>query len=146
MNSKFYVSLEAARMLKEKGYNEECDYCFYYDDYNDKWDFDYPHNLFDDEPMHYNNETIDDEMYSMPTKAEAIDWLDSKGIVVELSYDDQAHMDNARWEYFIYTHDKDGWVEAMVCSWTESNYYKTRLEAEEAAIIKACELLKGKEE
>ena len=51
MNAKHYVSLEAAKMLKEKGYNEDYDYCFYYDDYNDKWDFDLPYNLFDDEPI-----------------------------------------------------------------------------------------------
>lgn len=87
MDNKFYVSLEVAKMLKEKGYNEECDYCFYYDDYDDKWDFDYPHNLFDDEPMHYNNETIDDEMYSMPSLLEAMDWLEVRGIRISIKYD-----------------------------------------------------------
>lgn len=133
MGSKFYVSLEAARLLKEKGYNEECDYCFYYDDYNDKWDFDYPHNLFDDEPMHYNNETIDDEMYSMPTKSEAIDWLESKGIVVELSV---TH-DLCHWVFSIYM--KDGEILDYVDFDFDS--FTTRLEAEEASIIKACELL-----
>lgn len=128
MNDKFYVSLEAARLLKEKGYNEECDYCFYYDDYNDKWDFDYPHNLFDDEPMHYNNETIDDEMYSMPTKAEAIDWLESKGIYISIYYKIDRYHYNV--EY------KNEHFRIEVCGSRE-----TRLEAEEAAIIKALELL-----
>ena len=128
MDSKFYVSFEAARLLKEKGYNEETDY------------------IIDEDNCMMNshyilNEDLSECVCSCPTKVEAIDWLESKGIVVELSYDDQAHMDNARWEYFIYTHDKDGWAEAMVCSWHESNYYKTRLKAEEAAIIKALELL-----
>jgi hypothetical protein len=127
MNSKFYVSLEAARLLKEKGYDETRDFltpvymengCLYWS----------------------NHEDLSDKIPAI-TKAEAIDWLESKGIVVELSYDDQGHMDNARWEYFIHTHDKDGWVEGMVRSWVEDNYYKTRLEAEEAAIIKALELL-----
>lgn len=138
MDSKFYVSLEAARLLKEKGYNEECDYCFYYDDYNDKWDFDYPHNLFDDEPMHYNNETIDDEMYSMPTKAEAIDWLDSKGIVIIVDEYYIMHEEDdyytSCWGYYIRKDDEG------VCR-DNSSEYKTRLEAEEAAIIKALELL-----
>lgn len=132
MNSKFYVSLEAARLLKEKGYNEETDY------------------VIDDEVKELmrswrTNEAIPEEFadyfFSCPTKAEAIDWMESKGIVIELSYDDQGHMDNARWQYFIYTHDEDGWVEGIVRSWMEGNYFKTRLETEEAAIIKALELL-----
>lgn len=126
MNSKFYVSLEAARLLKEKGYDGDAEYA-----YHENGNF-----------SHWGRNVNDiDYLYAAPTKAEAIDWLESKGIVIELSYDDQAHMDNARWQYFIYTHDEDGWVEAMVCSWIESNYYKTRLEAEDAAIIKALELL-----
>jgi hypothetical protein len=131
MDNKFYVSLEAARLLKKKGYNEECDYCFYYDDYNDKWDFDYPHNLFDDEPMHYNNETIDDEMYSMPTKAEAIDWLDSKEVIIEVLQDYRGI-----WFYVIKISETESYV-----SESYDNYFSTRLEAEEAAIIKALELL-----
>lgn len=145
MDSKFYVSLEAARLLKEKGYNEQCDYCFYYDDYHDKWDFDYPHNLFDDEPMHYNNETIDDEMYSMPTKAEAIDWLESKGIVISVVYDNLGIIGKKHYRSIINTIDKDG-SESGSPIYLPSydgdiRHYPTRLEAEEAAIIKALELL-----
>jgi hypothetical protein len=128
MDSKFYVSLEAARLLKEKGYNEETDY------------------IIDEDNCMMNsryvlNKDLAGYVYSCPSKAEAIDWLESKGIVIELSYDDQGHMDNARWQYFIYTNDEDGWVEGVVCSWMEGNYFKTRLEAEEAVIVKALELL-----
>lgn len=128
MDSKFYVSYEAARLLKEKGYNEECKYIIY----DDGEMFDY---------QYLKNQDLPKWKYSCPTKSEAIDWLESKGIIVELSYDDQAHMDNARWNYFIYTHDNDGCVEALVCSWYENDFYPTRLEAEDAAIIKALELL-----
>jgi hypothetical protein len=131
MDRRFYVSIEAARLLKEKGYNEQCEYCFYYDDYHNKWDIDSPYNLFDDDPMYYNNETIDDEMYSMPTKAEVIDWLEGKGMLVwaEPTCEDI-------WMWFIISplHFEDN---------TETNNisYPTRLEAEEAAIIKALRLL-----
>jgi hypothetical protein len=128
MNSKYYVSLEAARLLKEKGYNEATDYIIDED------------NCMMDSRFLLNGE-LPEYICSCPTKSEAIDWLESKGIVVELSYEDKGHKDNERWEYFIYFHDKDGWVDAMVCSWAEDNYYKTRLETEEAAIIKALELL-----
>lgn len=136
MNSKFYVSLEAARLLKEKGYNEVVE--SYYDtlgEINDVRSI-FQNSVADNSFLHRFG-----DYYAAPTKSEAIDWLERKGIVIELNYDDHSHMDNARWEYFIYTHDKDGWLEAMVCSRTKNNYYKTRLEAEEAAIIKALELL-----
>lgn len=136
MNSKFYVTLEAARLLKEKGYDKEC-IAYYQNDELHPYAFSRYELSINDKnaaPPYMNQ-------YSAPTKAEAIDWLESKGIVVELIYYDQGHIDNSRWEYFIYTHDNDGLVEAIVCSWHESNYYHTRLEAEEAAIIKACELL-----
>lgn len=102
MDNKFYVSYEAARLLKEKGYNE----C------------------------------------SCPTKAEAIDWLESKGIVVELRYDyDELQKDDSEWVYYIYQHDNEGRLNETVSSWGMGMFYDTRLEAEEAAIIKACELL-----
>lgn len=136
MNNKFYVSLEAARLLKEKGYNEQCDYCFYYDDYHDKWDFDSPYNLFDDAQMYYNNETIDDEMYSMPTKAEAIDWLESKRMRINIIYD----WIECKW-YFTIINGSPTVKSITELEVSDSVFYKTRLEAEEAAIIKALELL-----
>lgn len=133
MNNKFYVSYEAAKLLKEKGYNEQCDYCFYYDDYHDKWDFDSPYNLFDDDPMYYNNETIDDEMYSMPTKTEVIDWLESKGMLIEISID----IDECAWIFNIV--DKEKFI--TIGHPKDGEFFTDRLEAQEAAIIKACELL-----
>jgi hypothetical protein len=129
MDSKFYVSLEAAKLLKEKGYRQT--YHAYYFGNSNLRKGGYRGDSWYDSP----------DFYPAPTKAEVIDWLESKGIIVELSYDDQAYMDNARWNYFIYTHDNDGWVEALVCSWYENDFYQTRLEAEEDAIIKALTLL-----
>ena len=131
MDNKFHVSLEAARLLKEKGYNN---YSIVYD-CSVEGDI-----LLNQRPI-YGEWAGDKDVYPCPTKAEAIDWLESKGVVVELSYDDKGNLDKALWEYFVYTHDKNRWVDVVVCSWEEYNYYKTRLEAEEAAIIKALELL-----
>ena len=123
MNSKFYVSLEAARLLKEKGYNEETDY------------------VIDGEVKELmrswrTNEAIPEEFadyfFSCPTKAEAIDWLDTKEIVVEIS-----SVRNRKWRFSIY---KNGWFQ--IDSWIHDRLdFPTRLEAEEAAIIKALELL-----
>lgn len=136
MDKKFYVSLEAARLLKEKGYNEQCDYFFYYDDYHDKWDFDSPYNLFDDDPMYYNNETIDDEMYSMPTKTKVVDWLESKCIYIELMFNFEPSIidHEVLWCYVVYN-------KIERCGYKENYIFPSRLEAEEAAIIKALKLL-----
>ena len=92
MNRKFYVSLKAEKLLKEKG-------C-----------------------------PIDGRI----TKAEAIDWLESKGmciVVVRRTIDNEVG-----WRYVIYNQTE------IILG------FSTRLEAEEAAIIKALELLNRKEE
>ena len=99
MNSKFYVSLEAEELLKEKGY-----------------------------PFVWGYDSIHPRKV---TKAEAIDWLEENGMLVwaEPTYEDI-------WMWFIISplHFEDN---------TETNNisYPTRLEAEDAAIIKALELL-----
>ena len=126
MNSKFYVSLEAARLLKEKGYDEE-----YINHYDENGEIIIPY---------YEHEY--DKLYPAPTKAEAIDWLESKGIVVELRYEnDELQKDDSEWEYYIYQYDNEGRLDETVSSWGMGMFYDARLEAEEAAIIKACELL-----
>lgn len=117
MNSKFYVSLEAARLLKEKGYNEECNYII-----NDDGD------IFEDK--YRINQDLSEWKWSCPTKAEAIDWLESKGIVVEVLY-----------LYFADTYFYGIFNKKTRDDITSSEEFQTRLEAEEAAIIKACELL-----
>jgi hypothetical protein len=112
MNNKFYITLEAARLLKEKGYDRECDYHI--------------------EEVVYGNMTKEqaeklETKFPCPTKAEAIDWLESKGIIVEIQY----YQESSTWSYAIY----------CICYISSDEEFPTRLEAEEAAIIKACELL-----
>lgn len=119
MDSKFCVSLEAARLLKEKGYNEECKYIIYDDG-----------EMFDSQYL--KNQYLPEWKWSCPTKAEAIDWLDTKEIVIEIS-----SVRNRKWRFSIY---KNGWFQ--IDSWIHDRLdFSTRLEAEEAAIIKALELL-----
>lgn len=123
MNSKFYVSLEAARLLKEKGYNEETDY------------------VIDDEVRELmrswrTNEAIPEEFadyfFSCPTKAEAIDWLDSKEVYIQIVGVGSGA--TQKWSYSVFDY--------KTCDNYASDYiFLTRLEAEEAAIIKALELL-----
>ena len=128
MNSKFYVSLEAARLLKEKGYNKEVEMF-----YNDIGVLREVREFFQDWEC-LSNDRLYNNRLSAPSKAEAIDWLDEKGIIIELSV---TH-DLCHWVFSIYMkgeetilHDAD----------FDFEYLQTRLGAEEAAIIKALELL-----
>lgn len=115
MDSKFYVTLEVARLLKEKGYDEKRDFltpvykengCLYWS----------------------NHEDLSDKIPAI-TKSEAIDWLESKGIGISIIF-----CEIEMYEYVVESKD-------CYYSVVESGYKETRLEAEEAAIIKACELL-----
>ena len=122
MNNKFYVSLKVARLLKEKGYNN---YSIVYD-CSVEWDI-----LLNQRPI-YGEWSGDKDVYPCPTKAEAIDWLESKGIVVEVVFDCNIQ----KWYFSIYKEDKKPWIKNL-----SNDTFPTRLEAEEAAIIKALELL-----
>jgi hypothetical protein len=116
MKAKFHVSIEAARLLKEKGYNEECDYII--DDDGD---------IFEDK--YRINQDLSEWKWSCPTKDEAIDWLESKGIVVCVYL-----LNVSTWGYNIIVHND----KHIFGDFFED---KNRLETEEAAIIKALELL-----
>lgn len=121
MDNKFYVSLKAARLLKEKGY----------DNYSIVYDCSVEGNILLNQKPIYGELAGDKDVYPCPTKAEAIDWLESKGMLVwtEPTCEDI-------WMWFIISplHFEDN-------AETNGIIYPTRLEAEEAAIIKALELL-----
>lgn len=73
MNAKHYVSLEAAKKLKELGYHDE--YQVHY--YNDKGEVITPWcSDDDDENLHF----------PRPTLLEAMDWLEDKGIIFEFRF------------------------------------------------------------
>lgn len=76
----------------------------------------------------------DKDVYPCPTKAEVIDWLESKGFIVNTKYYSNRETNRGQWSAQI--NRKDSWVYMALGA-----YYLTRLEAEEAAIIKALELL-----
>lgn len=123
MNNKFYVSYEAARLLKEKGYNEEVELFF-----NTLGELNNVSDMFCCEVAD-NTQMAKYDYLSAPTKDEAIDWLESKGIIISIIF---CEID--MYEYVVESKD-------CYYSVVESGYKETRLEAEEAAIIKALELL-----
>lgn len=123
MDNKFYVSYEAAKLLKEKGYNEECECAI--DEDGDIYTCEYRM-----------NQDLPEWKWSCPTKSEAINWLEGKGLVIVLSPATILQKDGTNiivWRFYV-VRGTEGWY---------NNYgdYKTRLEAEDNAIIKACELL-----
>lgn len=129
MNTKYHVSLEVAKMLKELGYNEETSH--YYNSAGKLY--------LGNGHFNYNAYAVN---LSAPTKAEAIDWLESKGIVVMLYMYSILYEDytiKGCWGYRILQGDE------LLFTDNSSNT-PTRLEAEDAAIIKALELLNRKEE
>lgn len=63
-----YVSFETAKLLKEKGFDEECS-CFY-----DNVDYGTP-GLEVDGRLYYKNSALDDEEYAAPTLQMAMKWL-----------------------------------------------------------------------
>lgn len=104
MKDKFIVSYETASLLKEKGFNESCNYC--YDDRdsdfpilrwadimrestNEDWDY------FCQEWKQYGNK--EPHIIVAPTVLEVIDWLDEKNIFITLHYNQDYEM----WYYQI---------------------------------------------
>ena len=129
MDSKFYVSLEAARLLKEKGYDRECIAYYQNDEFHP-----YSVELFKLSINDKNAAPSYMNQYSAPTKAEAIDWLESKGMTIDIHW--IRFNENRRWNYSIFN--------CSTCDTIDTKYIcTTRLEAEEAAIIKACEFLEN---
>lgn len=118
MNNKFYVSTKAAMLLKEKGYNKETEYTI--DNKGRIW----PIIL-----TKWIGKHKDECVFPCPTKAEVIDWLDKK-IHIGIGYDDL----HSKWHYDM-TPVRPGTKAINNLS------FSTRLEAEEAAIIDALELL-----
>lgn len=128
MDNKFYVSLEAARLLKEKGYDRECVAYYQHGTF-------YPYAINTQRELSITNKNAAPaymEQYSAPTKAEAIDWLESKGIMIDVHW--IGFVDARKWNYSIFNCSTYDRIDTMYI-------YSTRLEAEDAAIIKACELL-----
>jgi hypothetical protein len=127
MNDKFYISLEAARLLKEKGYNEVVE--SYYDTLGELNEV---RNIFQNSVADNSFLYRFGDYYAAPTKAEAIDWLESKGMCIIVF---RRTIDNkVGWRYVI--HGQTEFISG----------FSTRLQAEGAAIFKALKLLNRKEE
>ena len=120
MDEKFYVSLEVARLLKEKGYNEKC--TFAYTDISNGSDI--------NGRIVFNSNDYPVGIYPCPTKAEAMDWLEGKGFKFSIMF-----ADNNFYEFIVYFDEYISVHEHI------SGYRETMLEAQDAAIITVLEKL-----
>lgn len=117
MNNKFYASLEVAKLLKEKGYNEETD-CVIDDD-------------GDISESKYNmNKYLPKWKWSCPTISEIIDWLEeNEGVSIFVIPVPIYRKDGSmiiRWKYN--TIQRDG-------TWNHcSEEYETQFEAQKESI------------
>lgn len=118
MKSKYFVPFETAKLLKKKGYNEEC--TSYYGDGIIRIGRPYTNKEFSDNTPNW----LFNECISAPTYHEVVDWLEGKGIYVFTNYYD-------KWAGFIRIGRK----------LYDVNIYPTREEALNAAILKALEML-----
>lgn len=75
MNAKHYVSLEVANMLKEKGFNESCMVL---------WDKEFKELIPASSICSYKNQYHPNGYCSAPSLLEAMDWLEQRGIYVEI--------------------------------------------------------------
>lgn len=112
MNIKFYISFEVAKLLKEKGCDIERDFL--------------THVYKENGHLYWSShEDLSNEIPAY-TKDEVVDWLETKGIMIDIHW--IGFNENRRWNYSIFSN---------TCDIIEAKYiYLTRLEAEEAAIIK----------
>ena len=121
MNAKHYVSLEVAKMLKERGYNEFSEYAY---DKNGEIGF------------WGRNVNHMEGLYSMQTLLEAMDWLEERDIRISIKYD----WIECGWYYIVI----DGTPTIKNITEVEKSdgiFYKDRNECMNAAIEKALELL-----
>ena len=121
MNAKHYVSLEVAKMLKEKGYNLRSDYA-----YNE-----IKGNLI----YQLNAECLCDCVFA-PTLLEAIDWLEERWIRISIKYDWIA----CGWYYIVI--DRTPTIKNITeVEKSDGIFYRDRNECMNEAIKKGVELL-----
>lgn len=144
MENKYYVSYEAARLLKEKGYNEVT---------NAAWNGFFGDIRISPQIGGYRNSDYPDDIkiYSAATKSEAIDWLEQvHGIHIEIrmkycKIEGEAmeikDTDEYAWRWFYAICIGDDVDNPILEEESEGSEYvklfNSRLEAENAAIIRA---------
>lgn len=132
MNNKFYITFKTAKLLKEKGFNKAVDKLIHLNKYNIPI-IESPEKYYDETEVYNDYMYLNPNHYACPTKSEVIDWLESKGMLIEITID----IDECAWIFNIV--DKEKFI--TIGHPKDGEFFTDRLEAEEAAIIKVLEQL-----
>ena len=118
MNAKHYVQLEVAKMLKEKGYDKERDFLAPV--------------YTKDGVLYWSNHEDLSQMTPAPTILEAMDWLEERGIIIEIKYAYDEEGNETFWLFDIY-------INHEMVSGDMDVFSKDRNECMKAAIKKGLE-------
>ncbi len=127
MNKRFFVPFKTAQQLREKGYSGICDY--YYAP--DKQLYFGVTRVSNDTLDYENNGTI-----ASPTYHEVVDWLEGKGIRVEVRMGYRQKTEQWLWCGHVYVVEDEDYETSQLADWCS-----TREQALNASIIKALEML-----
>lgn len=132
MKAKHYVSLEVAKMLKEKGYNEYCNYYHYVKNKEER--FVYCRDARNEDFYEWTA-----KIYTAPTLLEAMDWLEERGTIIIVGWDSRTQ----KWFFII---NRKGDLHVCFYSTIDDNGddYTDRYECMNAAIKRGVELLSKK--
>lgn len=110
---KSYVTLETSRLLKEKGFNEWCEWV--YEDHGAT------HSTIDADFTGHSNSNLASNQYAIPLQSQAQTWLrDEKKIIVIADYD-CAYSKN--WNYEVWENSQ-----IIITSFERYNSYEKALE------------------
>lgn len=130
MDAKYFVPFETAKLLKKKGYNEEC--TSYYGDGIIRIGRPYTNKEFSDNTPNW----LFNECISAPTYHEVEDWLEGKGIRIEVRV--AYHVREKQWSWcgYVYVVEDEDYETRQLVDWGV-----TREAAMNAAILKALEMV-----
>lgn len=140
MNAKFFVPLETARQLKEKGYPQELA-TKYYDTFSGGeisliTDRECVSCVVEGNVRHPLFKRLSELYIAAPTYHEVVDWLEGKGIRIEVRVAYHFREKKWSWRGDVYVVEDEDYETSQLADWSS-----TREEALNAGILAALEML-----
>lgn len=136
MNKKFFVPYKTAQQLKEKGYPQEWSDWYYHENIDKTFmlvsNQEVPQGLLNGRQSEFNFEYIN----AAPTYHEVVDWLEGKGIRIEVRVAYRFREKQWSWCGYVYVVEDEDYETSQLADWCS-----TREGALNAAILKALETL-----
>lgn len=135
MNAKFFVPYATAKMLRANGYPQSDSDMYYTPNGELKSQADIYADLTDNDPMMYSY-FLTTYHIAAPTYHEVLDWLQEKGIRIEVRVAYQFREKQWSWCGYVYIVEDEDYETSQLADWSS-----TREGALNAAIIRALEML-----